>query len=592
MTTMKIFDAHISLISYKFIQQKLTPHISLSTANALFQSVSGIVSFFETETDLQDLKEKLSSTSNNLEQQDRAEFGDFQTNSHLAITVAKYLSKKIDEPDVVIEPTCGKGNFIVAALKTFQTLKKVYGIEIYKPYVWETKFSILDFYIESPNANKPDIFINHFNVFAFDFNSIASEVSGQNILVIGNPPWVTNSMLGGLNSSNLPAKSNFKKHNGLDAITGKGNFDIAEYITMIMLETFQLQKGNIALLVKNSVIKNIIFDQKKNKYKIGNVEKHCIDSKKEFNVSVDAALLFCQLNTSPSFKCNEFNFYKNSIPLLSFGWSGEKFVSNIQTYVHSKDVDGECPFEWRQGLKHDCSTIMEFEKVNGRYLNSLSEEAELENDLVYGLLKSSDLKNTIVKTPRKYTIVTQRKIGQETSYIKSAYPKIYKYLLNHQQSFDSRKSSIYKGKPSFSIFGIGDYSFKPYKVVISGMYKTFHFTLVLPEKKKPLMLDDTCYMLGFDNLDYAVYTLILLNSRATKELLQSITFPDAKRTFTKEILMRIDLNKLSNKLSAEELNHQIEKLNMDFSLNAQNDNWNSFIEKLKPVLSGQIAMFD
>ena len=591
MATMKIFDAPISFLTQKFIQQKLTCRISLITANRLFHAVSGIVSFFETETDLQELKETLSSTSNILEEEDRAEYGDFQTNSHLAITVAKYLSTKIDEPGVVIEPTCGKGNFIVAALKTFKNLKKVYGIEIHRPYVWETKFSILDFFIENPNANKPDIFISHYNVFYFDFNTIAAEVSGQNILVIGNPPWVTNSMLGGLNSSNLPEKSNFKKHNGLDAITGKGNFDIAEYITMIMLETFQHQNGNIALLVKNSVIKNIIFDQKKNRYKIGDIEKHCIDSKKEFNVSVDAALFFCQLNAAPSFKCNEFDFYKNSKLLLSFGWVDEKFVSNIMTYVHSKDIDGDCPFEWRQGLKHDCSAVMEFEKVNGHYLNALNEEAELESDLVYGILKSSDLKNTIVKTPRKYTIVTQRKVGQETSYIRNAYPKIYQYLLNHQQSFDARKSSIYKGKPSFSIFGIGGYSFKPYKVVISGMYKTFHFTLVLPEKKKPLMLDDTCYMLGFDNLDYAVYTLTLLNSQAAKEFLQSITFPDAKRTFTKEVLMRIDINKLSNKLSLDDLIRQIEKLNRQYSLNATADNWNSFVEQLRPVLSVQIAMF-
>lgn len=303
-------------------------------------------------------------------------------------------------------------------------------------------------------------------------------------------------------------------------------------------------------------------------------------------------MFFGQLNASLSaFNCNEFDFYKNAQPLLTFGWVNEKFVSNIDTYVHSKDIDGDCPFEWRQGLKHDCSDVMEFEKVNGHYLNALSEKTELEPDLVYGIVKSSDLKNTIVKTPRKYTIVTQRKVGQETSYIRSAYPKIYQYLLNHQQSFDARKSSIYKGKPSFSIFGIGDYSFKPFKVVISGLYKTFHFTLVLPEKKKPLMLDDTCYMLGFDNLDYAVYTLLLLNAQPTKKLLQSITFPDAKRTFTKDVLMRIDLFKLSNQLSPDNLKHEIEELNKRYSLYATTDNWNSFVEQLRPVLSRQLAMF-
>jgi len=260
---MKIFDAHISPISQKFIQENLKTDISLEAANILFQSVSGIVSFFETETDLQELKEKLSSTSNILEEPDRAEYGYFQTNVDLAVEVAKYLSKKIDEPDVVIEPTCGKGNFIVAALKTFKALKKVYGVEIYRPYVWETKFSIFDFFLKNSHTNKPEIFINHHNVFDFDFENVAFKILGEKVLIIGNPPWVTNSMLESLNSSNLPVKSNFKKYTGLDAITGKGNFDIAEYISLMILDTFQNVNGNVALLVKNSVIKNIVFEQKK-----------------------------------------------------------------------------------------------------------------------------------------------------------------------------------------------------------------------------------------------------------------------------------------------------------------------------------------
>ena len=105
------------------------------------------------------------------------------------------------------------------------------------------------------------------------------------------------------------------------------------------------------------------------------------------------------------------------------------------------------------------------------------------------------------------------------------------------------------------------------------------------------MLDDTCYMLGFENLDHAVYTLILLNSKSTMELLQSITFPDAKRTFTKDVLMRIDLFKLSNLISFDELKKEIAALNKQYSLSAACDKRNSFVEQLRPVQSGQIAMF-
>ena len=38
---------------------------------------------------------------------------------------------------------------------------------------------------------------------------------------------------------NLPRKNNFKNHSGLDAMTGKGNFDIAEFITMSLNQKYK-----------------------------------------------------------------------------------------------------------------------------------------------------------------------------------------------------------------------------------------------------------------------------------------------------------------------------------------------------------------
>lgn len=588
---MKIFEANITHQVSDFLNDNLKKITSFEKANQKMYDAFGIIHFFDNNEDLETLKEVLSETHNIVEEPDRAEYGDFQTNSDLANKVTLNLVSKKISPEIVIEPTCGKGNFIIASLRNFTNIKNIFGVEIYKPYVWETKFNVIDFFLANPNANKPEISITHCNVFDFNFKQIAKDHSTKDILVIGNPPWVTNSKLGSLNSTNLPKKTNFKNHSGLDAMTGKGNFDIAEFITLTMIETFQNMKGNLLLLVKNSVIKNIVFDQSKNRYKISSIEKHCIDSKKEFNVSVEAALFFCKLNSSPTFDCKEFDFYNNQTSHLKFGWLNDKFVSNIDTYIHTKEIDGECPFVWRQGLKHDCSTIMELDKVNGHYVNGLNEEIKLEDGLVYGILKSSDLKNTVIKETRKFTIVTQKKVGQETKYIKTDYPKTYQYLNEHQENFSARKSSIYNNKPLFSIFGIGDYSFKPFKVAISGLYKTFHFTLILPQDNKPVMLDDTCYLLGFDKIEFAVYALILLNSDTTVQFLQSVTFPDAKRTFTKDVLMRIDLLELAKQTNKADLQSELEMLNEKYKFNLTLNLWDSFINEMTPVNNGQMAMF-
>lgn len=588
---MKVFEANITYQVSDFLNDNLKKTVSFEIANLKMFDAFGIKNFFSSNEELETLKKIISPNHIVLEEPDRAEYGDFQTNPDLANKVIQNLVSKSISPEIVLEPTCGKGNFIIASLQNFENIKNIIGVEIYKPYVWETKFNIIDFFLGNPESNKPEISISHCSVFDFDFKQIAKQFSNKGILVIGNPPWVTNSKLGSLNSSNLPKKTNFKNHSGLDAMTGRGNFDIAEYITLTMLDTFQMMKGNLVLLIKNSVVKNVVFDQNKNKYKIASIEKHCIDSKKEFNVSVEASLFYCELNSKPQFDCKEFDFYNNQHHYQSFGWLQDKFVSNIDTYCHTRDIDGESPFVWRQGLKHDCSTIMELDRINDHYINGLNEEVKIEDGLVYGILKSSDLKNTVIIQTRKFTIVTQKKVGQDTKYIKSEYPKTYQYLAAHQTNFNARKSSIYNNKPLFSIFGIGEYSFKSYKVAISGLYKTFHFTLILPQDDKPVMLDDTCYLIGFDRIEYAVYALILLNSDKTKQFLQSVTFADAKRTFTKDVLMRIDLLKLGMNIRQDDLKNELNKLNEMYKLSLTLDLWDSFLNEMTPPGNGQIAMF-
>lgn len=59
------------------------------------------------------------------------EFGDYQTPLDFAEKVCNYLKDYMDiNPAVIVEPTCGIGNFITASLKTFNSIEKAYGIEI------------------------------------------------------------------------------------------------------------------------------------------------------------------------------------------------------------------------------------------------------------------------------------------------------------------------------------------------------------------------------------------------------------------------------------------------------------------------------
>lgn len=537
---MKLFDADISYSVFIFLKSTKNAMTTIEEANKLLQKECGVRNFFTCNSELLQIAEELNSTYTYVACESNAEYGDFQTNLKLTNQVTEKLKNNGLSPQVVVEPTCGKGHFILSVLNTFDEVEKIFGIEIQKKHFWQAKFNILDFYINNPDKKKPEIYIIHSNIFDYNYLTIKNSIGEKELLIIGNPPWVTNSELSAMDSKNLPQKSNFKQHKGLDAMTGKGNFDIAEYITIDLLKNFGHNKGNMAFLVKNTVIKNIVYDIPRLKLPIANLKKQNIDAKKEFDVSVDAALFSCQLNQDTECYCQESDFYTSEIK-CNFGWKNNKFMSVLSA---NNEIDGISPFIWRQGIKHDCSKVMELEYDGNSYCNKLGEHFSLEDNLVYPLLKSSDLKTTIANPTRKMTIVTQKFVGQDTSYIKK-YPQTFGYLNNHIDLFQMRKSSIYRGKCNFSIFGVGDYSFKPYKIAISGLYKTFHFCLVKPQNNKPVMLDDTCYFIGFDTLEQAEYIWNLLNTNIVENLLKSISFSDAKRMITKDILMRIDLKKLA-----------------------------------------------
>ena len=556
-------NIHINSDVQYFLKDKIGELLDFQEANKLLQNSCGIVDFFETDIDFIQCKNELSNESLAIAVEERSAYGDFQTPQYLAEKVVKKLFENGINPQVIVEPTFGKGHFILAALTVFDSIETIFGVEIYENYIWETKLLILGFYINNPKKPKTSIRLIHQSVFDVDFNVLAKQFFGKKILVLGNPPWVTNAQLSVWESDNLPQKSNFKQLNGLDAMTGKGNFDIGESITLMMIRAFQNSSGHLAFLVKNAVVKNILFDQKKEKFKISHLQKWTIDAKREFNAAVDACLLRAEFSIMPDYQCFESDFYKDTEG-GTLGWVGDKFVSNVKTYKAVQQFDGLCPFEWRQGLKHDCSAIMELDRCERGFSNGKNEYVDIEEDLVYGILKSSDLKATAKDESRKYTVVTQKKVGQDTMYIRDFYPKTYQYLDTNRAFFNARKSSIYKGKPPFSIFGIGDYSFLPYKVAISGLYKTSVFTLVLPQNGKPLMLDDTCYFIGFEKLTDAVLTLAVLNHAFAQKLLASLTFSDAKRMFTKDVLMRLDIQKMIRELDYLEIKSYIESLDVSF----------------------------
>ena len=168
-----------------------------------------------------------------MEKFNRKEFGDYQTPLFFTDTICEYLKNELKiMPEIIIEPTCGIGNFLKSASESLP-YEELYGIDIDPAKLKEVDETI------------PNLTLINEDIFKFKFDNIDKS---KNILIIGNPPWATNTELSKLNSTNLPEKSNYRNEMAIDAMTGDSNFDISEAIIRKIITEFKATNTTIALL--------------------------------------------------------------------------------------------------------------------------------------------------------------------------------------------------------------------------------------------------------------------------------------------------------------------------------------------------------
>jgi hypothetical protein len=275
--------------------------------------------------------------------------------------------------------------------------------------------------------------------------------------------------------------------------------------------------------------------------RLANADLYRIDAKKQFGASVDACLLLVRCGEPGLTQAEVFDGLDAARPSSTFGLVGRELVADLPAYHRLRHLEGSSPYQWRSGLKHDCATVMELRRSGPQqFQNKLGEQVHLEDDYVFPLLKCSDLAHGRTE-PSRFVVATQRRVGEDTAGIAKTAPRTWQYLESHRELFDSRKSSIYRGAPPFALFGVGDYAFALWKVAVSGLHRSPRFCVVGPAGGKPVLFDDTCYLLPFAEESRARVVAELLNSPPCLEFLQALTFPDAKRPITVDLLQRLNL---------------------------------------------------
>jgi methylase of polypeptide subunit release factors len=474
------------------------------------------------------------------------EYGDFQTPMALARAAVEVLKGPGRRYDLILEPTCGKGAFVAAAASAFPGAT-VIGVDINPAHL-----AIARTLCETESAPLGSVDCRQGDFFAFDWDALLRRHGGKR-LILGNPPWVTAAELGSITSRNLPVRTNFHGRAGIEAVTGKSNFDISEWMLLRYLDWLRGTAGTIAVLCKTAVARKILLHIWTTRYPISAARLYRIDALARFGAAVDAC--FFVVETGPNEKvvaCDIFDDLGSSLPERTIGFCDGHVIADVDAFTTHRDLLGpDDHYVWRSGIKHDCARIMELTPAGDRYVNGLGERVALEDHCLFPLLKSSDIANGRMLC-RGVMLVTQRFVGEPTTSIRDTAPATWDYLLAHADHFARRGSRIYLNKPDFSIFGVGAYSFAPWKIAISGLYKSLGFLRLGPVAGKPIVLDDTVNFLPCTSEQEARFLEALLNSDPARAFYRSMIHWDEKRPVTIDILRRLSLRKLAAQLGQAE----------------------------------------
>jgi len=480
----------------------------------------------------------------------KLEFGDFQTPPALAQAVCALLARRGVSPATIIEPTCGEGNLLIAAIEQFPEARQLYGLEINSEYIARVEQKL------QVRTDPQSVRLMNESFFRFDWESLLETVADP-VLVVGNPPWVTNAELGSIDSENLPRKSNIHRLKGIDALTGKSNFDISEWMLIQILHWLSPRRGTLAMLCKTAVARKVLSFAWREGLCPAQSSIWGINAIKHFNAAVDACLLLCEFsNEKQSPFADVYIDLSAEHPQSRIGLREGQIVADFDGYEVCKSLQSlskQPAFVWRSGVKHDCSSVMEL-RSDGKanFVNKAGVQVEIEPTHLFPMLKSSQVAKRETETSENFMLITQCSVGQDTSHIQHTSPLTWQYLQSNRARLSERRSTIYRNQPPFAIFGVGDYSFAPWKVAISGFYKKLEFAVVGSYLGKPIVFDDTVYFLPCRTRPEADLLASLLNSNLAKKFFSTFVFWDAKRPITVDLLKRIDMQKLARELGKQE----------------------------------------
>jgi hypothetical protein len=126
----------------------------------------------------------------------------------------------------------------------------------------------------------------------------------------------------------------------------------------------QNRESYLAMLCKSSVSRKLLTYLHQNKLNLSYCATYRIDARKYFDANVEACLLFCKFDaTSQQYFCDVFSNLEDS-NYYQIGYRNDVLIRDVDSFDKlSQLYDTSNKTRWRSGIKHDCSSVMEFRSL-------------------------------------------------------------------------------------------------------------------------------------------------------------------------------------------------------------------------------------
>ncbi|WP_276299300.1 N-6 DNA methylase [Halorussus lipolyticus] len=517
----------------------------------------------------------------------RLALGEYYTPRGVAELAVDALDVARPERATFLDPGCGSGVFLsvcidrkIAAMRGDRSAAQivdaitdsVVGIDLNPVAVKSAKLNYL--LSLAPALEAADIDRVELPVFLTDALGLAHDdpisFAGGTFdptadYLVGNPPWIPWSRLSETVKSRWRETyaedddMNLLPHEGLDSRLGHANDDISLPFVWVCIDRYLTEEGKASFVLKRDVTKGpagkLLRTLEVGDRSLALETIHDFNHLRPFGEQVGANAAIYALRADA----------ENSFPVDAMSWTTRGDTADFATAEAMRDtlateavgvvpVDsddgssawiredaeraalGECAHEIRHGVKDDAQDVFSIAR---------DEVADLEDDLIFPYLKSRHIvKYGLFGHDRR--LVPLRKANDDNEReLQNQYPKTYQYLENHREALEDRSSSWLDKGPFYNVFGLGEYTWRDYKVVWCRLGFKPHFAVVSTVEdddlgEKQVVPGDHCMFVGTDSEAEAHFLCALLNSAVYQRSLDGVA-SEGKASLSKTVVSRLEL---------------------------------------------------